>query len=221
MNLEKVFDNQEVIRACMHCDSIELPEGGLIRISKRDKEKLGSKLTHTSLSLECSMKDYEELKKLCYKRNKSEITEKHLKGLIKKHEEGSNEDKSNNYLACQYSIPILVVDDALVNRKLFERILRKTSGLPYQIDLAENGFEALKKLEQKPYQFIVTDGEMGEMEGPELIDKIREMNSDIPVALWTGNIEKFKTVANEKNIPLFKKQGVPRDVIDYMDSQVI
>jgi len=59
-------------------------------------------------------------------------------------------------------IEILLVEDDTVNSQLFQMMLQR---LGYQVDLAENGQEALAMLEQKNYRLILMDCQMPILDG--------------------------------------------------------
>jgi CheY-like chemotaxis protein len=59
-------------------------------------------------------------------------------------------------------IEILLVEDDTVNSQLFKMMLER---LGYQVDLAENGQEALAKIEQKTYGLIFMDCQMPVLDG--------------------------------------------------------
>ena len=83
---------------------------------------------------------------------------------------------------------ILLVEDNEVNQKLAFFLLTK---LGYQVDIANNGIEALKKIEEKEYSIILMDMLMPEMDGIEASKKIREKekltNKHIPIIALTAN----------------------------------
>lgn len=79
---------------------------------------------------------------------------------------------------------ILIVDDSLVERVLVEGLLVRNPN--YQIDLAENGYEAMEKIAAHPPHLIITDLLMPEMDGLELLREVRQRQPDIPVVLMTA-----------------------------------
>lgn len=72
-------------------------------------------------------------------------------------------------------INILIAEDASINQKLLLKTLEK---LGYKADLADNGIEVLKAMEQKKYHLIFMDVMMPELDGYEVTKKILEMCSE-------------------------------------------
>ena len=72
---------------------------------------------------------------------------------------------------------LLIVDDSATMRKIIMRSIRM-SGLQFDTtEEAGNGVEALEKLKASPVDIILCDVNMPEMNGPELVKKVREMDS--------------------------------------------
>ena len=79
---------------------------------------------------------------------------------------------------------ILVVDDEVV---VSETVTALLSNLGFKADSAGNVSEALQKLkEPKKYAFLITDINMPEINGIELIKKVREKDPDISIIAMTG-----------------------------------
>ncbi len=64
---------------------------------------------------------------------------------------------------------VLVVDDEQIIRESLSFVLEKEG---YEVVEAANGVEAIKKLEQKPADIVLTDLEMPELKGIELLERV-------------------------------------------------
>ncbi|HYS80367.1 MAG TPA: sigma-54 dependent transcriptional regulator, partial [Anaeromyxobacteraceae bacterium] len=84
---------------------------------------------------------------------------------------------------------IFVVDDDTVSRELLSRILTSDG---HQVTTLADGREALERLaEGEPPDLVVSDIRMGELDGLQLTDALRQRAPDTPVLLVTafGNID--------------------------------
>jgi CheY-like chemotaxis protein len=80
--------------------------------------------------------------------------------------------------------PILVVDDSAVSRRLAGGLIEKGTGRP--VIYAENGREAMEILERIEPAAVLTDLQMPEMDGLELVEAIRARYPRTPVILMTA-----------------------------------
>lgn len=96
---------------------------------------------------------------------------------------------------------VLLVDDSLTSRNHVARVLNSL-GIT-QIDAAENGKEALNQLAENTYDLVVTDLNMPEMDGQQLVEYIRTEMGDtmIPILMVT-------TEHNEARLGNVQQAGV-------------
>jgi len=93
------------------------------------------------------------------------------------------------------NMKILVVDDFGTMRKIIKNLLKE---LGYtNVDEAEDGAMALEKLKEGGFNFVITDWNMPNMPGIELLKAIRvtEGIKDMPILMVTAEAEKEKVVA--------------------------
>ncbi len=82
---------------------------------------------------------------------------------------------------------VLVAEDSTVNRKVAVRILEK---LGCRVDVAVDGVKAIKKLEKRPYDLILMDCQMPEMDGYQATAEIRTRQGagrDTPIIAMTAH----------------------------------
>jgi excisionase family DNA binding protein len=78
---------------------------------------------------------------------------------------------------------ILVVDDEAAIRDLLSKTLALAE---YDVDLAPDGRSALERLRIIPYDLLITDLKMPEVDGLTVIREARRLKADIPVIIITG-----------------------------------
>ena len=78
---------------------------------------------------------------------------------------------------------VLVVDDDPVVGKSFNRVL---SGKGYIVVTAEDGYDALNKLQSEKYDAVFTDLRMPGMNGLEVAERIKARQPWVPVVIVTG-----------------------------------
>ncbi len=83
---------------------------------------------------------------------------------------------------------ILIVDDEKPQRDMLAGFLEKQG---YAVDTAESGRAALKLADQKHFELALVDLKMPEMDGIELLEKLKEQNPEIQIIMMTayGTVE--------------------------------
>jgi PAS domain S-box-containing protein len=93
---------------------------------------------------------------------------------------------------------VLIAEDnetnQIVAKKTFE-------GLGFEVDIAEDGLQALEKAKDGSYDLILMDLQMPNMDGYEATRKIREFNTTIPIIALSAAVM-------ERDIELAKKAGM-------------
>lgn len=116
-------------------------------------------------------------------------------------------------------IKILVVDDEPVVIRSCKRIL-ETEG--YMVDGASGGREAIITMEQKSYDFVITDLKMPEVDGITLIRWIRKSKPDTGVLVITGypSQETIKEALELGIIDYVPKPFTPAVLIDVVNRAI-
>jgi DNA-binding NtrC family response regulator len=81
------------------------------------------------------------------------------------------------------SARILIVDDEDIVVHSCKRILE---GADHRLDSASSGWEALRKIEETPFDVIVLDIMMPKMDGLEVLQQIKERHPEVEVIMITG-----------------------------------
>lgn len=107
---------------------------------------------------------------------------------------------------------ILVVDDEEVMRELFTRTL----GLKgYKVDTAKDGPSAIEAVKKDPYDLIFLDVVMPEMDGLEVLKKIKEITAVPIVTMMTGFEVKDKLEEAQK-LGAYNSLHKPFDIVEIM-----
>ncbi|MEB7539684.1 chemotaxis response regulator CheY [Pantoea anthophila] len=93
------------------------------------------------------------------------------------------------------NIRFLIVDDFATMRRIVRNLL-KDLGF-HNAEEAEDGQDALNKLRQMPFDFVISDWNMPNMDGLELLSAIRNTpeTSTMPVLMVTAEARKENIIA--------------------------
>lgn len=97
---------------------------------------------------------------------------------------------------------LLIVDDDFNVRSIFERYFTSKGCF---VETAANGIEALSKFKKNNFDYLITDIEMPEMNGIELIETIRFKlkNRKLPIIIYSNNVDNFDNV-NRRGLDILK-----------------
>jgi len=84
---------------------------------------------------------------------------------------------------------ILIVDDQPGIRLLLTDILTNDG---YKVTTANNGKEAIEKLQEEPYALILLDYKLPILDGVQVLEQIEKENIIIPVIVMSGLTEKIE-----------------------------
>ncbi|MFT4577300.1 MAG: two-component system chemotaxis response regulator CheY [Nitrospinales bacterium] len=93
-----------------------------------------------------------------------------------------------------FDINILIVEDLFTTRLFLRRTLKKLGY--FNVALAEDGCAALEELKRKPFDLIISDWHMPNMDGLDLFKELTKDRKfrDIPFLLITAEKERGKVV---------------------------
>lgn len=100
--------------------------------------------------------------------------------------------------------PVLVVDDSQTIRNI---VVKHLNGLGYtDIDVAEDGQLALERLQQKQYALLISDWEMPNMGGEQLVKTVRQTAGGLkmPIIMITTTTSRGASFLAGANVYLKK-----------------
>ncbi|MCK4464597.1 MAG: response regulator [Bacteroidales bacterium] len=98
-----------------------------------------------------------------------------------------DEDKTPEVDIIKKDLKILVAEDNLINQQVAKTIFKN---LGFEIDMAENGNDAIAKINDNNYDVIFMDIMMPELDGMEATKKLRKQNHNLPIIALTADINK-------------------------------
>ncbi|MCV2362718.1 response regulator [Paucibacter sp. DJ1R-11] len=115
-------------------------------------------------------------------------------------------------------VPLLVVDDSAVARAKLSRLFE---GVGYQVTVAKDGLEALQCLAERRFAVLITDLEMPNKDGFELIADVQGSlaTEDLPIIAITGHDEMQARVHQVQGLyGIFKKPWNDRELLKRVET---
>ncbi|MEZ9231083.1 HD domain-containing phosphohydrolase [Vibrio amylolyticus] len=112
---------------------------------------------------------------------------------------------------------VLLVDDEINILNSFRRTLRNQ----VDIDLANSGKDALELIQKKQYSIVISDMQMPEMNGLELLEAVKDISPDTVRMMFTGNADQ-KTAVDAVNVGdvfrFINKPCSPPELLGFIES---
>ena len=110
---------------------------------------------------------------------------------------------------------ILVVDDRPTSRAVVKGVL---SSSDYVVEEAASGAQALALVKSRPFDLIILDILMPDMDGIEVLRQIRAMDADLPVIMATVkrvNMSPLRCISARRSYARHERRGgVPTSSLD-------
>ena len=112
---------------------------------------------------------------------------------------------------------ILIADDEEDIRILLAAALKTYD---YEVDIVENGLEAINNIYKRSYDLIITDYMMPKMDGLELTKRIRSKYPSTPILIVTGNgpvhdlLKSGATFCLKKPFNIFELQNLVKIILN-------
>jgi len=81
------------------------------------------------------------------------------------------------------NVSIMIVDDEPIVGKRLKRLFEKDG---YNVEIFSRGSQALKELENKKFDIIITDLKMGKVDGMQILETAREKYPDTKIIIISG-----------------------------------
>ena len=102
---------------------------------------------------------------------------------------------------------ILIVDDEEIVIHSCQRILSDSS---YVVDSVQDGWEALRKVGETPYDIIILDIMMPKVDGLEVLQRVKESHPEVDVIMMTG-LSQVQTAVKAMKLGAFDYLSKPFD----------
>jgi DNA-binding NtrC family response regulator len=105
---------------------------------------------------------------------------------------------------------ILIIEDEEPIRRVLARILTEENE-SYQVEVAEDGVIGLEKIKNNDYDLVLCDIKMPRMDGVELLEAVKKIDSEIPIVMISGHGD-METAINTMRLGAFDYISKPPDL---------
>lgn len=118
------------------------------------------------------------------------------------------------------NLKIMVVDDEPIVGKRLRQALEKSG---YEIEVYENGTDALKRIGEEDFDIIVTDVRMDEVDGLDILEGVTTRGSQTKVIIITGyaTIELAREALAKGAFDFIAKPFKPNDLREIIEKAAL
>jgi two-component system, NtrC family, nitrogen regulation response regulator NtrX len=105
---------------------------------------------------------------------------------------------------------ILIIEDEEAIRRVLAKILCEENE-SYEVDVAEDGAIGFEKIKGNDYDLVLCDIKMPKMDGVELLEAVKKIDSEIPIVMISGHGD-METAINTMRLGAFDYISKPPDL---------
>lgn len=105
---------------------------------------------------------------------------------------------------------ILIIEDEAAIRRVLKKIISEENDA-YQVEEAEDGLQGLEMIMKQEYDLILCDIKMPKMDGVEVLEKVKKINSEVPIVMISGHGD-LDTAVNTMRLGAFDYISKPPDL---------
>ncbi len=105
---------------------------------------------------------------------------------------------------------ILIIEDEAAIRRVLKKIISEENST-YQVEEAEDGLQGLEMIMKQEYDLILCDIKMPKMDGVEVLEKVKKINSEVPIVMISGHGD-LDTAVNTMRLGAFDYISKPPDL---------
>ncbi|NJW53696.1 sigma-54-dependent transcriptional regulator [Salinimicrobium oceani] len=105
---------------------------------------------------------------------------------------------------------ILIIEDEAAIRRVLVKILSEENNT-YEVEEAADGLEGIEKIREQEYDLILCDIKMPKMDGVEVLEAVKKLNSEVPIVMISGHGD-LDTAVNTMRLGAFDYISKPPDL---------